>query len=343
MTEVVDAHSEYCGSHGVGGRCLSSRQFAKYLESSSGKVNSAEDVRTFLNKQNIPGAAQLNCRKLQNIKRFHDEMQLEEFQESFSYLQSQVGILLEANPGSIADVQCIEIPNAAGISTQRFYRMFFVLRSDIEVAMQCKPIISFDAGALKLAAWSKYQVLVCGMQDGEGRDCSVGFAVVPTEDEMNYTYFLEGMKSDNDLKRVLEQEGLLVITDRDKGLMNAIAKGLPQAHHRWCSLHLFGNIPPPAFTHVERELYWKIVKCSTESEFRELMSALRSLHKPAYDYLSKLAPEHWTTWASPVPTWGLTTNNLSERAVKYIGSDIDLGRKSTMVSLVVEYTKKVRI
>lgn len=316
---------------------------AQYIANCSGELKTADDVRMFLHKHDIAGAAQLSDRKLYSVKRFLDEMLLEDFHESFSFLQSQVGILLEANPGSIAEIQSIQIPDSEGIcKTERFYRMFFVLGSDIEMAKRCKPIVSFDAGGLKLGVWSNYQVMVCGMQDGEGRDCSVGFAVVPAEDEQNYTFFIEGLKSNLDLKAMFEEAGLLVISDRSKGLASAVKNGLPRAHHRWCNLHLLGNLPAPGLSDAELSLYWRIVKSSTESEFEEHMAYLRSSRVDAYRYLRKQPPAYWTTWASPLPTWGLTTNNLSERAVLYMGSDRDLGRKSTMLAMIVKYTKKVR-
>ena len=63
---------------------------------------------------------------------------------------------------------------------QRFYRLAIILAASVDIAKYCKPVISFDSGALKHACWPGYQVMVMGMQDGEKRDVLVGIAIVPT-------------------------------------------------------------------------------------------------------------------------------------------------------------------
>lgn len=342
VTRFNNVHHEYCTSTAVD-KGPSYRDLAILLESNTGNLATCEDVLTHLEKNEIPGAGQFNRTKIRRTKQCQEEMKLTSFHESFAYLQSTLGNLVERNPGSIADIQTLTITKADGSTSERFYRMYFILRSDIDIAIHCKPIVSFDAGPMKLAPWSKYQVMVCGMQDGDQHDCSVGFAVVPTEDEDNYRYFIQGLKRDIRLRTFLDQKGLLIITDRAKGLIGAIKHEFPRAHHRYCGVHILGNISKPSFAPDQIELYWSIVKSRTEAEFEHFMRLLRDSHKPAYQHLRSLDPDLWTDWKCPVPTWGLKSNNLAERAVKYMGTDQNGGRRNHLITVLRKYVTEVSV
>lgn len=138
-----------------------------------------------------------------------------------------------------------------------------------------------------------------------------------------------------------QQPNLLVITDRSKGLISAIRNELPSAHHRFCAVHLLGNISKPPFAPDQIALYWSIVKSKTEAEFEHFMNMMRGSHQSAYVTLRGLDPETWTDWKCPVPTWGLTSNNLAERAVKFMGSDVNEGRKCHLVTILRKYVTEV--
>ena len=124
--------------------------------------------------------------------------------------------------------------------------------------------------------------------------------------------------------------------------MNTVKNKLPNSYHRYCALHLLGNIKGGRnFTDEDRRLYWNLVYSNTSEEFESFMDKLRSTHKEAYDYLKEVNPKYWSNWAFPGPTWDHVTNNLSERAVKYIGSDQNDGRKQPILELIDNYINKV--
>lgn len=72
------------------------------------------------------------------------------------------------------------------------------------------------------------------------------------------------------------------------------------------------------------------------------MTQLQSQHTEAYDYLSQINPQYWSNSAFPGPNWGHVTNNLSERAVKFIGSDQNDGRKQPITRLLDDLIYKVK-
>lgn len=73
-------------------------------------------------------------------------------------------------------------------------------------------------------------MLVCGSQDGANQDLMLGSA--------SYTFLLNAMKKNQDMKNFVEQKGLVVTSDRYKGVENAVNTILGEtAHHRYCALH----------------------------------------------------------------------------------------------------------
>jgi hypothetical protein len=163
----------------------------------------------------------------------------------------------------------------------------------------------------------------------------MGMALVPTEDEENYNWFFNTLKKNNILKdEVIGQNELVVITDRAKGLLNAVKSELPQAHHRYCSLHLLGNVPPPAFSTDQRILYWRIVKSNSLQEFNANMLELKDSHYKAYEYLSNIDYSLWVDFKQPLSSCGLYSDNLAERAVNILGNDVNDGRKLCPMQMV---------
>lgn len=331
-----DDHVIGCTS-AVGDKPPQSSDLAKLLLSHSSAKVTYVQVEEQFEKMSVPIAA---YKKGTLIRSMHmrNICLVSNFTSSFGYFKSYLKHLLHLNSGS----QCeYEVAVDADGNT-RFGRLALILKSEINVAVGAKPIISLDGGFMKHGLWGSYQILVCGTQDGEGRDCSLGFALCPVESEQNYSFFINTMKKSPALKDFLDQKGLVVTSDRCKGLLNTVTNNLPNSYHRYCALHLLGNIKGGRnFNEEDRTLYWNIVYAGTEVEFNSNMDKLKLTHKEAYEYLKDIDPKFWTNWAFPGRTWDHVTNNLSERAVKYIGCDLDDGRKQPITELIDNYVDKV--
>ncbi len=241
------------------------------------------------------------------------------FGDEFKIVRSYLKHLKKANAESQISYELTKDKEGK----EHFGRLALMFKSQVNMVKGAKPVISLDAGFMKNVQWGSYQVMVCAGQDGNNRDLIFAIALVPVESESNYKFLLDTMKRDPEMKAFLEQPGLIVTTDRKKGLMNAVKKLLPASFHRFCALHLLGNIKGPKFGELERKIYWDIVFSDKEEEFTKHMEEMKKIHPIAYNYLSELPPECWANYACPGRKWGHVCNNLSERAVKFIGSDID--------------------
>jgi hypothetical protein len=172
------------------------------------------------------------------------------------------------NIGSVLELELVEEED----ETERFSRLFFMLAAQSRCALHSKPVISYDGGFLKSDHWAHMQVLVSSVQDGENHDCFVSITIAGAESKDNYIWTIQQQRQNKDMDKFLSQEGLVVPTDRAKGLKAAIQDALPNAIPRFCNLHLLGNIPGRNFTKHDRGLYWRAVKAQS---VRELPASVR--------------------------------------------------------------------
>ena len=345
VTSFQDQHDVYCSSKLVDNN-ITSAELATLLGKDSAVAESLEDTREQMRKFGYATLAKKSNKFVDRVHKEQKQAQMVDFGFSFSLLESKIKCLYDANPGSVFCLQSLNVTkeDSSGEekSEKRFYRLACALSYSIDVAKNCcKPVISLDAGALKHLCWPGYQVFVLGMQNGENKDHLLAMAIVPAEDEENYKWFLRCLKQNTNLRSVLEDPMLVAITDRSKGLANALQAELPSAHHRYCALHLMRNVPR-LITEMEKSIYWKIVKSNSPCQFEAHMKDLQKVNSAAHDYLSQIQPCLWVDYAQPEgkSSWGLTTNNLAERSVKIMGSDSNKGRTLCPLQIIDRFMEQ---
>ena len=87
--------------------------------------------------------------------------------------------------------------------------------------------------------------------------------------------------------------GYVFMTDKQKGLIDAVDALFPHAEHRHCLKHLYGN-----FYSEHRGLALKhqmeaIARATTVPWFHAKMRKMLQLSKPAHDWLVEKDPRHW--------------------------------------------------
>lgn len=86
------------------------------------------------------------------------------------------------------------------------------------------------------------------MEDAEKHIITIAAAVVPSENSDHCCWFLDqllnGVRHFNnrDLMHLWTRSDLVVVSDRSAALALAVKTYLPQAHHRWCIVHLYRNL-----------------------------------------------------------------------------------------------------
>ncbi|GKB39857.1 mutator type transposase [Tanacetum coccineum] len=84
------------------------------------------------------------------------------------------------------------------------------------------------------------------------------------------------------------------ISDRQKGILPAIAQVFPNAEHRFCVRHIYENFKAQWKGNQFKELVWKCAAATTVPYFDKQMGKLKNLDEGAYEYLQKIPPQHWS-------------------------------------------------
>lgn len=183
----------------------------------------------------------------------------------------------------------------------RFYVCFAVIFKLWSI--WCRPIFGVDGCFMKCTL--KGQILAAVGRDANNGIYPIAWAVVDTENEDNWVWFIQKLKSDINLK---EGQGFTIISDKQKvylhspffrhrfgslaagylytnffvvdfqGLLNAVERELPYVEHRMCARHIYGNLKK-MFPHQGemKNLFWQVAKVTLKPNMEQIWSWLRAM------------------------------------------------------------------
>ncbi|KAK8689355.1 hypothetical protein V6N13_088076 [Hibiscus sabdariffa] len=138
----------------------------------------------------------------------------------------------------------------------------------------CRPIICLDGCHLK-GYYGGHLLAAVGM-DANDSLYPLAFVVVEVESESSWCWFLERLMSDFELNN---SHHISFMTDRQKGLMEAVVELFPHAEHRTCVRHLYNNFKLGG-DHKGKSLkdqLWKAARATYVGEFEAAMSTLQMI------------------------------------------------------------------
>ncbi|XP_024005369.1 uncharacterized protein LOC112082209 [Eutrema salsugineum] len=131
------------------------------------------------------------------------------------------------------------------------------------------------------------------------------------ENKESWEWFIKKLQVDLNLGL---GDGFSFISDRQKGLQIALANVLPNAEHRNCARHVYGNWKKTYGSDDYRPFFWNVAYSRTRGEYDLHMDELRALDREAHDALLAAAPETWClAFFSKTARSVDVCNNLSER------------------------------
>lgn len=136
----------------------------------------------------------------------------------------------------------------------------------------------------------------------------LAWALVDGENERNWSWFMTNISAALNFS---EMDDLTIISDRDKGLKQALDSVLPRAYHSNCCFHLGQNVQN-LFGLPAKIKYWKCVYAKTRSEFLRRLEALREISQEAATYIDDIPHHRWATYAHEGKRYGHVTSNLAE-------------------------------
>ncbi len=147
-------------------------------------------------------------------------------------------------------------------------------------------------------------LLVACYKDGSNSVKIIGIAVVSTENESNWLWFLGKIKD-----RLLLPPSC-IISDREKGLINAVK--IFSCFHAFCFRHVMENLQTRFKNKNIKKAAWKMAKSNTLQDFLKHEEIIRKLNPNALDWIKSIGYDKLTICFSPVRRYGTITSNNVE-------------------------------
>lgn len=222
---------------------------------------------------------------------------------SYQKMPSLLQKFAELNPGSIAIVERDR--------ERRFLRALVAAKAFVDATPAMQRVFGVDCAHSKCLAYSGVQMLLVG-RDGDMRNVTLAFALVPAEDYESYYWFFTTLRAVG-----LDLTETPVFCDRHVALLSvAETMGLKL---RYCTLHIIRNVLSKfqRFTHRHKNLIWQIQSAKTAEDYLSRLSWLGvEVGGEVMQYVKDIAVERWCVHANigVAQLYGWRTSNFVESA-----------------------------
>ncbi|XP_021854885.2 uncharacterized protein [Spinacia oleracea] len=211
--------------------------------------------------------------------------------EQYGRVWEYAKAFLTHNPGS----SCLVLVDSNfGPEKPLFLRMYCCLEPLMNGFRNgCRPIVGLDGCHLKGAYPG--QILVAVGKDENNNIFPIAWATVEIENTETWCWFIDLFMKDFDGGS--NGVGLTFMSDRQKGLLEAIKTVTPQANNRFCVRHIWANFKLNFTRTLFKDLFWDAARATTFMDFEIAMESIRFLDEDAWSYLDDIQPTHWSRWA----------------------------------------------
>ncbi|XP_021770710.1 uncharacterized protein LOC110734890 [Chenopodium quinoa] len=232
---------------------------------------------------------------------------LGEYREQYGLLHRYALEILRANSNNTV---ILKLNNQ---EFQRVYICFEALRNGF--LNGCRPFISLDGCFLKGPFGG--QLLVAVGRDGNNQMFPIAWAVVEVESGDSWRWFLELLSQD---LGTTSGVGYTIMSDQQKGLIQAISEIWNQAEVKCCARHVYCNFRDVFGGGQElRQWFWRIAKSTTENVFQANIEAFRKVSEAAANDLLNRNYKKWCrAFYTPQSCCDSIDNNMSEVFNAYI-------------------------
>jgi hypothetical protein len=136
----------------------------------------------------------------------------------------------------------------------------------------------------------------------------LSWALVPTENDEWWTWYCKFLK---DCFPAMDNQGVVFISDRDKGLAASVHMVFPNATPAHCCQHIADNVQQRYGVKC-RPLFWRCAWAKTRQLFEEALAALQAEDGAAAAYVDNISHGTWARYAFPYPRFGHNTSNNVE-------------------------------
>lgn len=195
---------------------------------------------------------------------------------------------------------------------ERFKRCFIAFGVSKRGFSNCLPLLFLES--FYLDNIFKGVILMASSLDANSQMFPLAFALVSEETGENWKWFLEQVELG-----IGQRSPLVVISDRQDGIIDAVKKYMPDAEHALSVRHLVEEFERHHKGTYCGELIWTAAKAHTIDGFESAMKKLQSLKPNAQDFfVGKWAPEHWSMYHFSENRYGHIASSFEESCSKLL-------------------------
>ncbi|GKV10451.1 hypothetical protein SLEP1_g21813 [Rubroshorea leprosula] len=254
---------------------------------------------------------QLNYSQARRAKKIAREQLQDSFKDAYALLPFFCEKIKETNPGSIATFSTKEDTS--------FHRLFVSFHASISGFQQgCRPLLFLDSVPVN----SKYQgnLLSATAADAEDGIFPVAFGVVDAENEDNWRWFLQELKS-----AVSLSTEITFIADFQHGIKEALAEVFDKSYHSYCLRRLAEKLIRELkgqFSHEARRLlvndFYSAAHALTLDGFQLATENIKAISSDSYNWVLQSKPEHWANAFFGGRRYNHTTSNFGQSFYSWV-------------------------
>ncbi|XP_020101451.1 uncharacterized protein LOC109719288 [Ananas comosus] len=225
------------------------------------------------------------------------------WEESYERMVDFKEEIIRRNPGSIVDIKTQNCTDGRIC----FQRIFVAFEACLKGFLDgCRPYLAIDGCHLK----GKYKGVLAAATaiDGNKWLFPVAYAVIESENIDSWEWFLRNLQLG-----IGNPEGLVISSDRQKGLDEAVFRVYPLVEHRECVRHLYTNFKRKFPGRILKQTLYSAALAYTPSQYEANMSKLMEANPAAIEFLRQ---NHNMIWSrsqfGTQAKCNYITNNLSE-------------------------------
>lgn len=224
-------------------------------------------------------------------------------EEGYCLLPAYCEQIKQSNPGSVAQVFTTG-------SDHRFQRLFVSFNASIHGFLHgCLPMIGL--GAMSLTSKYLGNLLSVTSFDADGGLFLVAFGIVDVETDESWMWLL------SEFHKLLEISTetipqLTILSDGQKGIVDAVRRKFPTAYHGMCMRHLTESINKEFKNSRLAHILWKAAYSITTIGFRERMAEIEEVCSDAAKWISQIPPCRWAVVSFEGPRFGHLSSNTDE-------------------------------
>ncbi|XP_071740331.1 uncharacterized protein [Rutidosis leptorrhynchoides] len=212
-----------------------------------------------------------------------------DYARQYGELRDYFEELIRSNPGST--VKVLNEPCHEDAPTRIFMRCYVCL-GPLKDGFKTlsRDLLGLDGAFMKEPA--RGQILSAVGVDSNNGIYPLAYAMIEAENYNSWSWFLECLGDDLNLTRM---SNFTFISDRQKGLLQAVERMFPCAEHRFCLRHMHENMKSKSWRGLAyKQHLWKCAASTTVPQFEKNMLDLKAFDPSAWKYLADIPPQQWS-------------------------------------------------